>query len=116
VHGAAGILGTLAIGLFADSSLTFSGQGGLLTGGDASLFGTQLLGVVAVAIWVGATSFVMFGALKAVGRLRVSHKADALGMDVYEHGASLWPDVLPLADEDTKGAKGAGAMAPAVGD
>lgn len=103
VHGACGIFGVLAIGLFAESSLTIvgpmAGQGGLLTSGSMALLGVQALGSVSTILWTGFTSIIMFGALKAIGRLRVSRKADEIGIDRYEHGASVWPDILPH-DED----------------
>jgi Amt family ammonium transporter len=40
----------------------------------------------------------MFGTLKAFGLLRVNAEADRIGIDVYEHGASVWPDVYPIDD------------------
>ncbi len=57
----------------------------------------------------------MFGLLKAVNRLRVNKKADIIGIDVYEHGVSIWPDVLPMP-EDVPVDGGVRAAAPAVGD
>ena len=36
--------------------------------------------------------------LKALGILRVHPEADRIGIDVYEHGASAWPDVYPIDD------------------
>lgn len=38
----------------------------------------------------------MFGGLKALGRLRVDPEADRVGIDIYEHGASVWPDVSAI--------------------
>jgi Amt family ammonium transporter len=40
----------------------------------------------------------MFGSIKALGLLRVNPEADRIGIDVYEHGASAWPDVYPIDD------------------
>jgi Amt family ammonium transporter len=34
-----------------------------------------------------------------MGRLRVAKEADALGIDLYEHGASVWPDVYSPDEE-----------------
>lgn len=114
VHGACGIMGTLAIGLWGDASLTLTGQAGLFLGGGLELLGVQALGSAATILYVTTTSIVMFGVLKAVNRLRVSSKADAIGIDVYEHGASVWPDILPYPDELP--VEGAARKAPAVGD
>lgn len=122
VHGACGIMGTLAIGLWADPSLTIigpmAGKAGLFTGGGVELLGVQLLGSASTIVYVGITATLMFGLLKAINRLRVSSKADVVGIDVYEHGASIWPDVLPLPDDGASAIAGSEkrAAAPAVGD
>ena len=65
---------------------------------DWNCFGAQLIGVVGVAVWVGVCSFVMFGALKAADVLHVAPEADRIGIDAYEHHASVWPNVLPLQE------------------
>lgn len=106
VHGACGMLGSLAIGFWGLEGLT-GGAGGLFTGGGLELLLDQLLGVVAVTIWAAVTGVIMFTALKALGILRVPDAADEMGIDAYEHGATVWPDVLPL-DE--------GVASPAAGD
>ena len=35
----------------------------------------------------------MFTGLNAIGKLRVNPEADKVGIDNYEHGATVWPDV-----------------------
>jgi Amt family ammonium transporter len=118
VHGACGMMGTMAIGLWADPTLTFNtvmaGQGGLFTTGNLGLLGVQITGSLATVAYVAVTAVIMFGALKLVNRLRVNSKADAIGIDVYEHGASIWPDVLPHPDDVVE--TGSPKKAPAVGD
>ncbi|MEP6984918.1 MAG: ammonium transporter, partial [Chloroflexota bacterium] len=124
VHMICGIWGILAIGLFAEPSLTpfaanaHTGMGGLLVGGDAQILVTQIIGSVATIIWVGVTSFIMFGALKAIGRLRVNPKAEMDGnfIDNYEHGQSIWPDILPLPTEESLASVPVRSAAPATGD
>lgn len=121
VHGACGIFGTLTVGLFAEASLTvigpMAGKAGLFTGGGLELLGVQAVGSLATIAWVGVTSLIMFSALKATGHLRVAAKADEIGIDAYEHGASLWPDVLPFPEEKLGMGKADGkAAAPAAGD
>ncbi len=124
VHLACGVWGILAIGLFAEPSLTpfaanaHSGMGGLLAGGDAQILVTQIIGSVATIAWVAITSFIMFGALKAIGRLRVNPKAEMDGnfIDNYEHGQSIWPDILPLPTEESLTSVPVRSAAPATGD
>ena len=96
VHGACGAFGTLMIGIVGSSALDAPS---LLDGGGLNTLITQAIGVVAVAIWVGVTSFIMFAALNAVNILHVDPEADRIGIDAYEHHASVWPNVLPLGDD-----------------
>lgn len=98
VHGACGIFGTLMIGIIGQPEL-MGGSTSLLIGGGFDVFITQLIGSVSVIVWTAITSGITFGALKAIGRLRVNPRADEIGIDAYEHGASLWPDILPVPDE-----------------
>jgi len=96
VHGVCGAMGTLAIGFLGQPEL---GAQGLLLGGGAQTLITQITGILAVAVWTAATSVVMFGAIRMLGVLRVPASADAVGIDVYEHGVTVWPDVLPHPDD-----------------
>ena len=101
VHGACGIWGTLAIGLVGQPELTFgdaAGKGGLLMGGGIDLLVVQLTGSLATIVFIAFTSVIMFAGLKLVNRLRVNPTADRIGIDVYEHAASAWPDVLSMPD------------------
>ncbi len=126
VHLACGVWGVLAIGLFAEPSLTpfaanvKSGFGGLLVGGgSADILVTQFLGSMATIGWTAATTLVMFAVLKAVGRLRVNPKAEMDGnfIDNYEHGQTIWPDLLPLpGDSAVKSGTMSAKVSPAAGD
>ncbi len=116
VHGACGIFGTLSIGLFGEPNLTLTGQAGLLTGGGIDMLITQAIGSLSVVAFVGVCSVAMFLALKAVGRLRVNPKADAIGIDFYEHGASAWPDVLPFPGDESLDSMAASGATAAAGD
>lgn len=78
VHGACGALGTILTGLFAL-------DGGFLYGG-ASFLLTQISGVGITAARVGATTTVLFLALKYTVGLRVSEEVELAGLDVTEHG------------------------------
>ncbi|HEY8544766.1 MAG TPA: ammonium transporter [Acidimicrobiales bacterium] len=80
VHGVCGIWGTLAVGLFA-------GEGGLLLGDGADQLITQIIGLVAIFVWVSVTSILMFLGIKAVMGLRVSEEEELAGLDIEEHGS-----------------------------
>lgn len=104
VHGACGAFGTLMIGIVGTPALLEAGgykyTSSLLNGGGLELFGAQVIGVVVVAVWVGVTSFVMFTLLNRVDVLHVHPEADRIGIDAYEHHASVWPNVLALRDTE----------------
>jgi Amt family ammonium transporter len=116
VHGACGIFGTLMIGLVGQPEMT-DGAGGLLMGGGVDMLVNQFIGSAATVVWVGVTAAATFGALNAMGRLRVNPKADVVGIDAYEHGASVWPDVLPVPEGDDMPSMGSmvGVASPAAG-
>jgi Amt family ammonium transporter len=89
VHGTVGIVGTLWVGLAAT-------DGGLLFGGGADLLIAQVIGIVGVAAWVGVSSAVLFGTLKAMGQLRVSEREEVEGLDVHEHGIPGYPELTSI--------------------
>lgn len=96
VHGACGAFGTLMIGIVGSQALL--GESSLLDGGGIDLLGAQVVGVVGVAIWVGISSSIMFFVLNKINVLHVDPEADRIGIDAYEHHASVWPNVLPLRE------------------
>ncbi len=79
VHGACGMFGTLAVGLFAT-------DGGLFYGGGVHLIGIQIIGVLAVAAWVAVMMTVIFQMIQATVGLRVEADIEIDGLDLHEHG------------------------------
>ena len=89
VHGVCGAAGTIMVGLFAL-------DGGLFYGGGWGLLGTQLLGVLSVAVWVGVTMTILFKVIQKTIGLRVSAAEEIAGLDAEEHGlASAYADFMP---------------------
>ena len=87
VHCFNGMWGTLAVGLFATTTVpgndTFTG---LFYGGGFELLGKQILGVVTVAAWTIVTMTLSFLLIKAIFGLRVSEEEEQVGLDSCEHG------------------------------
>ena len=79
VHGTCGIWGILAAYFF---QLPDSGV----------VLGSQIKGVLLVAIAAFVFSAVVFGALKATIGVRVSDEEEEEGLDKAEHGAEAYPD------------------------
>jgi len=96
VHGSCGMMGTLAVGFLGLPELTVNKKAGLLLGGGFDLLIVQAIGVLAIIVFTVICAFAMFSLLNIFGRLRVDPIADRVGIDVYEHGASAWPDVYPI--------------------
>ncbi len=97
VHGVCGAWGLIATGLLATTSPINGAteSAGLFYGGGGSLLVTQLIGMVAIGVFVSIAAFIVFGGLKAAGLLRVSEEEERAGLDVSEHGAPGYgPDML----------------------
>ena len=89
VHGICGALGTIMVGLLSTSD-------GLFYGGGFRLFGVQVLGVAAVALYVGIVMAIIFILIKKTVGLRVSEEEELAGLDVKEHGLqSSYADFMP---------------------
>ncbi|UPM44074.1 ammonium transporter [Halocatena salina] len=94
VHGSAGIIGTLLVGV------------PVLTVPDAGVsFASQLIGVALITGWTVLTTSLIFGALKAIGQIRVSQAHEHDGLDISEHGVETYPEFGP---EETPATDGAG--------
>jgi Amt family ammonium transporter len=89
VHGVGGIVGSLAVGVFAWSRMNASSQNGLLHGGSG-LFGAQVAAVALAAAWAFVFTYVMLFLINKVVTVRVSEKGEIEGLDVAEHGESAY--------------------------
>src|SRR5689334_6186213 len=95
VHGASGVWGTLACGLFTVPSLASTlatGHGGLVYTGSFHQLGVQLFGVVVVGAWTFSASFGVLWTMKKLWGIRVHEEAETLGLDVSEHGMWGYPE------------------------
>jgi Amt family ammonium transporter len=102
-HGAAGIWGTLAVGIFASPRLVVDGAApGIWYGifGDAS-FGSTLgqlavqgLAVVLTFVVVFVLSYATFAIIKATIGLRVSEAEEDAGLDISSHGMYGYPEAF----------------------
>ena len=91
VHGVCGVWGTLAVGLFAQERFAAGvGYNGLFFGGGITMFGVQLIGVLAVAGWVFLAAAILFLILKFTVGLRVSKEEELKGLDIGEHGMEAY--------------------------
>ena len=78
VHGVAGIVGALLVGIFADASINELGK-------DASLI-KQFYGVAVTIVYTGVVTAIILYVLQAVMGLRPGNIEEEEGLDVTEHG------------------------------
>lgn len=86
VHGICGAFGTIAVGLFSATESEGLIKKGLFYGGGTDQLVSQVIGVVAIAAFVLATSGILFFVMKKTVGLRVSEQEELEGLDVHEHG------------------------------
>jgi ammonium transporter, Amt family len=105
VHGANGLFGVIAVGLFADGKSNYGGSWngvpGPVTGlfyGDAGQLVAQLIGVATLLGFVFTMSFVLNLAIDWFVGQRVSAKNELEGLDIPEMGALAYPDFVLKAD------------------
>ena len=95
VHGANGLWGTIACGLFSTST-------GLFYTWNFSQLAVQLLGIVCIAAWTIVCMVALFQILKHTCGVRASRIEEIEGLDKHEHGLpSAYADFVaaPLAAE-----------------
>jgi Amt family ammonium transporter len=91
VHGVAGIIGALAIGIFASSLINPAGPNGLLYGNPHQLL-IQAIGVgVAGTMGFGGT-FIIMKVIDILIGVRVPPKEEEEGLDIEEHAERAYTD------------------------
>jgi Amt family ammonium transporter len=88
-HGAGGIWGTIATGLFASTAVNALGPNGLFYGNPA-LLGIQALAVVIVAVFAFTGSYVLLRVINIFTPVRVSSKEEDAGLDMSQHGEEAY--------------------------
>jgi len=97
VHLAAGIWGTLAVGLFSDLSI-------LDTGLDRfSQIKIQLIGIISIGAFTFITSYTILKFFDKFYPLRVSPVQEELGLNIAEHNAvSIEHDLISILDKQSE--------------
>ncbi|SDW53582.1 ammonium transporter [Paenibacillus sp. CF384] len=103
VHGAAGVWGTLANGIFATDELATKlnvGKGGIIDTGNWHQMWVQLESVLVCGGYVLLVSFVLLGIMKVVMGLRVTEEQEIIGLDLSEHGTFGYPEQMKKAQQN----------------
>ena len=102
-HGVGGTVGALLTGVFAHQA--WSGAANGLVGGNPAQVGIQAVGILAALVYSMLMTFVLLKVIAVVLPLRATSRAEALGLDVSDHGEEAYaegdgailiaPDLLP---------------------
>ena len=88
-HGAGGMWGTIATGLFASTMVNAAGPNGLFFGAPHQAL-IQLFGVIVVAAFAFVGSYVLLRIINVFSPLRVTHSEEGTGLDLAEFGEEAY--------------------------
>jgi len=91
VHGIAGIIGALAIGIFASSIINPNGPNGLLFGNPSQLL-IQAIGVGVAGVMGFFGTYIILKVIDVLIGIRVSAKVEQEGLDISEHAERAYSD------------------------
>jgi Amt family ammonium transporter len=83
VHGVGGLLGTLLTGIFVSATFGGIGYPEKVTMGEQ--FMTQLIGVLATAVWSGVLTWIILKIVDAIAGMRVASEEETEGLDTVLH-------------------------------
>ena len=90
VHGVGGLVGMLAIGLFATTTANAAGKDGLFSGGGFGLLGTQALASIATLAYAFGVTWLIAKVLDKTMGFRVSRDDEMGGIDLSEHAETAY--------------------------
>ena len=83
VHGVGGLIGTLMTGIFVSATFNGIGYPEKVTMGEQLM--TQLIGVVATALWSGILTWILLKLVDAIAGMRVASDEETEGLDTVLH-------------------------------
>ncbi|GBG28790.1 Ammonium transporter [Hondaea fermentalgiana] len=106
VHAITGMYGLIVVGFFAktefvqelagfDESVSYKDFSGVFYGGNGKLLGCQLVEIAVILPWVSVLIFPYFYLLRRFNWLRISARAEEIGIDNSSHGGHAYPDFFP---------------------
>lgn len=90
LHGAGGIWGAIATGLFATVKVNEAGKNGLFYRGGFELVLKQLIAVGATALFCAAATFIIIKVINKICPIRVNEKHEEEGLDISLHGEKAY--------------------------
>ncbi len=93
VHGVGGIVGMLAVGIFASLSVNAAGADGLIMGHGALLL-KQLVGIAAVGAYAFVVTLILGKLIDMTIGLRVAQPEEMVGLDISQHGERAYGGLI----------------------
>lgn len=114
VHGACGLWGVLAAGLFTTEdnyrrayASVYSDNGdraehcaGVFYGGGGSQLAANIVQCLVLIAWVGVISLIVFGAALAMGKLRIKSEKENYGLDYAHHATREEREAIKASNPD----------------
>jgi len=94
VHGVGGVLGTLALGLFASKAVNPAGADGLFAGGSA-FFGKQAVAVLGASVWAFFFTYGMLFVIDKITPVKLTEAEEAQGLDTVLHSEQAYDLASP---------------------
>ncbi len=91
VHGVAGIIGSLSIGIFASTLIDPEGPSGLLSGNPGQLL-IQAIGVAVAGLMGFGGTYIILKIIDILIGIRVSEETEELGLDIEEHAERAYTE------------------------
>ncbi len=91
VHGVGGILGTIMLGVLGSAAINSNGVDGLAFGGTGFFF-TQVISVLAVALYAFVFTYVMLWLINKITPVKVTVEIEETGLDNSFHGEIAYED------------------------
>jgi Amt family ammonium transporter len=89
VHGVGGILGTIALGVFATVAVNKNGADGALLG-NFTFLGKQTAAVLGASVWAFAFTYGMLFVINKITPVKVSEAEEAAGLDTALHSEQAY--------------------------
>ncbi len=89
VHGVGGILGSIAVGIFATTAVNPGITNGLLDGGYR-FFGIQVLGVVIACVYSFVMTLIILKVINQFMKVKVTESEEDIGLDKVHHGEEAY--------------------------
>jgi ammonium transporter, Amt family len=89
VHGVGGILGVVALGIFASTAVNSAGANGLLNG-NATFFFKEVIAVIGASIYAFLFTYGMLWVINKFTPVKVNNKEEEEGLDEVLHGENAY--------------------------